>query len=110
MGPRSRHSAPWSIHTAARHFPSAARSTYNISSYLGDTLNDVLTGTNLGDFLLVQDPVGTQRICGVETILAQNSFDAMILADSYIMLGDMVIEGGNRPDLFGPMRVTIPCY
>ena len=72
---------------------------YNISSYLGDTLNDVLLGTNLGDFLLVQDPIGTQRICGVETILAQNSFDAMILADSSIILGDMVIEGGNSPDL-----------
>jgi len=66
---------------------------------LGDTLNDVLLGTNLGDFLLVQDPIGTQRICGVETILAQNSFDAMILADSSIILGDMVIEGGNSPDL-----------
>jgi cysteine-rich repeat protein len=72
---------------------------YNISSYLGDTLNDVLMGTALGDFLLVQDPVGTQRICGVETILAQNSFDVMILADSSIILGDMVIEGGNHPDL-----------
>ena len=72
---------------------------YNISSYLGVGLNDVLTGTNLGDFLLVQDPVGTQRICGVETILAQNSYDAMILADGFIILGDMVIEGGNHPDL-----------
>jgi len=80
-------------------FSVSGRFNYNISSYLGDGLNDVLMGTNLGDFLLVQDPVGTQRICGVETILAQNQFDAMILADDFVILGDMVIEGGNHPDI-----------
>ena len=53
----------------------------NISSYYGDGTNDILFGTNLGDALFVQDPVGTQRICGVETILAGNSFDLMLLAD-----------------------------
>jgi cysteine-rich repeat protein len=72
---------------------------YNISSYLGTGPADVLTGTNLGDFLLVQDPVGTQRICGVDTIFALNSFDVMFLADDFIVLGDMVIEGGNHPDI-----------
>jgi cysteine-rich repeat protein len=72
---------------------------YNVSSYLGDGLSDVLTGTNLGDFLLVQDPIGTQRICGVETILAQNQFDVMCLADDFVILGDMLIVGGNHPDL-----------
>ena len=30
---------------------------------------------------------------------AQNQFDAMILADDFVTLGDMVIEGGNHPDL-----------
>jgi cysteine-rich repeat protein len=70
----------------------------NQSSYEGLGTDDVLTGTNLGDFLLVQDPVGTQRICGVETILAQNNFDAFVLADDFIVLGDMVIEGGNASD------------
>ena len=61
--------------------------------------NDSLVGTNQGDVLLVQDPVGTQRICGVETVTPMNSFDVMFLADSYIVLQDMVIEGGNAGDL-----------
>jgi len=77
---------------------------YNISSYLGVGTpgNDTLVGTNLGDFLLVQDPIGTQRICGVETIFAQNQLDVMFLADAHIRLGDMLIVGGNHPDsIFG---------
>jgi cysteine-rich repeat protein len=71
----------------------------NISSYKGIGANDTLTGTNLGDVLLVQDPVGTQRICGVEQVLSQNSFDIMFLADSYIVLDDMLITGGNASDV-----------
>jgi cysteine-rich repeat protein len=71
----------------------------NISSYKGIGASDVLTGTNLGDLLLVQDPAGSQRICGVETIRSQNSFDAMIMADGFITLADMIIEGGNAPDV-----------
>ncbi len=71
----------------------------NISSYKGVGTADVLLGTSLGDFLLVQDPVGIQNICGVESILAQNSFDAMILADDFIVLTDMLLEGGNAPDV-----------
>jgi len=72
---------------------------YNTSSYLGDGPADILTGTTLGDFLLVQDPIGTQRICGVETIVSLNSFDAIMLADGFIVLADMVIAGGNAPDV-----------
>ena len=71
----------------------------NTSSYEGVGLNDTLFGTNNGDYLLIQDPIGTQRLCGVENVLTQNSFDAMILADAFIVLGDMVIEGGNAGDI-----------
>jgi len=71
----------------------------NSTSYEGVGLNDTLFGTNLGDFLLVQEPIGTQRICGVENVLAQNSFDAIILADEFISLDNMVIEGGNTGDI-----------
>ncbi len=71
----------------------------NISSYRGVGANDVLEGTNLGDYLLVQDPIGTQRICGVESVLSRSSFDAIILADDFITLGNMTIEGGNAPDV-----------
>jgi cysteine-rich repeat protein len=60
---------------------------------------DTLLGTNQGDVLLVQDPPGTQRICGVEEVLAQNSFDVMFLADDFIVLDDMVIVGGRADDL-----------
>jgi cysteine-rich repeat protein len=59
---------------------------------------DTLLGTPEGDVLLVQDPPGTQRICGVEEVLAQNSFDVMFLADDFIVLDDMVIVGGNADD------------
>lgn len=71
----------------------------NTSSYMGIGNNDVLTGTNQGDMLLVQDPLGTQRICGVEVVTPLNSFDVMFLADSFITLQDMTIEGGDAGDL-----------
>ena len=59
---------------------------------------DTLLGTTEGDVLLVQDPPGTQRICGVEEVLAQNSFDVMFLADDFIVLDDMMLVGGNAAD------------
>jgi len=59
---------------------------------------DTLLGTTQGDVLLVQDPPGTQRICGVEEVLAGNSFDVMFLADDFIVLDDMVIVGGRADD------------
>ncbi len=79
--------------------PVSSRFNVNTSSYEGVGLNDTLFGTNMGDFLLVQEPIGTQRLCGVENVLTQNNFDALILADEFIVLGDMVIEGGNAGDI-----------
>jgi cysteine-rich repeat protein len=74
----------------------------NESSYLGLGAVgevDTLLGTPEGDVLLVQDPPGTQRICGVEEILALNSPDVIFLPDDFIMLGDTWIVGGNGNDI-----------
>jgi cysteine-rich repeat protein len=72
---------------------------YNIHTYVGDGTS-VLFGTDQGaDFLLVQDPPGTQRICGVETIFSMNQFDVMNVADYDIVFDNMVITGGNKSDI-----------
>ncbi len=70
----------------------------NISSYKGVGSDDLLLGTNLGDALFVQDPVGTQRICGVETIESQGGFDVLFLADAFVVLQGMTIDGGTTND------------
>lgn len=74
---------------------------YNVNntSYMGDGPTSTLLGSIFSDVLLVQDPAGTQRICGVGSIVAQSGFDVLFLADDYVRLGDMVIEGGTTPDL-----------
>lgn len=71
----------------------------NTESYKGIGSSDVLIGTALGDVLLVQDPLGSQRICGVETLLAFNGFDVLQLADDFIVLDSMVLEGGSAADV-----------
>lgn len=72
----------------------------NVASYKGiGTSNDTINGTPMDDVLFLQDPIGVQRVCGVETILAQNAFDVLLLADAYISLVDMVAEGGNGNDV-----------
>ena len=75
--------------------------TYNInvSSYKGVGASDQLVGTNFADVLFVQDPVGTQRICGVEYIVAQNNLDVLFLADKFIHLESMTLSGGNADDI-----------
>jgi cysteine-rich repeat protein len=79
--------------------PVSGQFLVNNSSYEGVGSNDFLFGTSLGDFLLAQDPIGTQRICGIETVLTQSSFDAMILADEFVVLGPMTISGGTQSDV-----------
>jgi cysteine-rich repeat protein len=76
----------------------------NTSSYKGVGANDLLLGTVFGDVLKVYDLAGAppeppQRICGVEELRADNGFDAMLLADDFIVLGDMDIYGGNAGDV-----------
>lgn len=72
----------------------------NVASYKGiGTSNDAINGTQFADALFIQDPIGVQRVCGVETILAQNGFDILFLADPYIELVDMLVEGGSANDV-----------
>jgi len=71
----------------------------NASSYRGIGANDILGGTAGNDVLLVQDPVGTQRICGVEEIQTFQAFDFLFLADKYVVLGDMLLDGGSINDV-----------
>jgi cysteine-rich repeat protein len=74
----------------------------NNSTYLGIGTADVLSGNPTGgtqsEILLIQDLVHPQTVCGVETIRALNGFDVMFLADDFIVLDDMVIEGGTAMD------------
>jgi cysteine-rich repeat protein len=70
----------------------------NTSSYRGVSSDDTLFGTNQGDVLFVEDPVGSQRICGVENLRSENGFDVAILANEYIELEDMTIVGGAGAD------------
>lgn len=71
----------------------------NISSYKGVGTADVLAGTSGPDVLLVQDPIGTQRICGVETVETFGAFDILFLADPFVVMQDMVLEGGDINDV-----------
>ncbi|MGB5695436.1 MAG: hypothetical protein WBM46_07295, partial [Polyangiales bacterium] len=71
----------------------------NNASYKGIGTADVLTGVNQNEVLLIKDSVYAQTICGVETLLGQGGFDVLLLADDFITLNDMVIDGGNTNDL-----------
>ena len=71
----------------------------NTSSYEGLTAYDVIVGSNAGDLLVLQEPIGSQRVCGVEAINTLNSFDAVIMADASIVYGDLVIRGGRANDV-----------
>jgi cysteine-rich repeat protein len=77
----------------------------NNSTYLGtgttvetDVLSGITTGGPQSEILLIQDLVHPQTVCGIEMVTVLNGFDVMFLADDYIMLQDMVIEGGNDMD------------
>lgn len=72
----------------------------NQASYKGiGTSNDSIVGTQFADALFVHDPLGVQRVCGIESIFAQNGFDILLLADHYIELVDSTISGGNAADV-----------
>jgi len=71
----------------------------NSSSYLGTSLNDTLIGTAIRDLLVSQDPLGTQRVCGVDFILPFNALDLMLLADADVTHGPMSFDGGADGDV-----------
>jgi cysteine-rich repeat protein len=75
----------------------------NNSTYLGigtaDFLSGITTTGNRSEILLIQDLVHPQTVCGMETVTALNGFDVLGLADDFIVLQGMVLEGGNSGDL-----------
>lgn len=76
----------------------------NNSSYKGVGGADLFLGSVFSDVLFIYDVTGSppeprQRICGVETLRADNGFDVMLLADEYIALANMEIFGGNADDV-----------
>jgi len=90
---------PYSGQTFSFNGPIPPQLRINSASYKGVSSNDILVGSALGDALFVQDPLGTQRICGVEIIQALAGFDVLFLADTFVVLQDMLIYGGDTNDL-----------
>ena len=75
----------------------------NTSSYKGIGTSDLFLGSVFSDVLFIYDlagvpPESAQRLCGVEALRADNGFDVMLLADDFIVLGNMEIFGGNAND------------
>ncbi len=72
----------------------------NITTYKGVGVSDSILGTPAGDALFLNDPsLAPQTVCGVEQILAGNAGDIMHLADRFISLIDMTIDGGREGDI-----------
>jgi cysteine-rich repeat protein len=71
----------------------------NTSSYRGVGLADSILGTSSGDVLFVHEPLGTQTVCGVEMIQSFAGFDLLFLADEYVVLQGMALEGGITNDV-----------
>ena len=71
----------------------------NQSSYLGTSTFDTVAGSGLQDIFLGRTPSGAQSLCGVERLFSLNSFDILGLADDFVVLGDMEIQGGNANDV-----------
>jgi cysteine-rich repeat protein len=71
----------------------------NQSSFLGTSTFDTLAGSGLQDILVARLPSGDQAVCGIERVFSLNSFDILRLADEYVVLGDMEIQGGNAGDV-----------
>jgi cysteine-rich repeat protein len=74
---------------------------YNNTTYKGVGLNDTITGTPSGDYLLLNDPFRgfPQSVCGVETFLAGSGGDFAHFADLFINTIPMTFQGHNANDV-----------
>ena len=83
--------------------PVSGQFQVNDLSYKGIGTADILSGIMPGgiqsEVLLIQDLSHPQTVCGVETIESLNGIDVMFLADDFILLQNMVIEGGTANDI-----------
>jgi cysteine-rich repeat protein len=72
----------------------------NITTYKGVGLTDAILGTPVGDALFLSEPtLAPQTVCGVENAFAGNAGDIIHLADKFIRLIDMTIDGGLDGDI-----------
>jgi cysteine-rich repeat protein len=63
-------------------------------------LTDAILGTPVGDALFLSEPtLAPQTVCGVENAFAGNAGDIIHLADKFIRLIDMTIDGGLDGDI-----------
>ena len=72
---------------------------YNTGSYDGGAGNDVLFMSNLGDALFLTDSLGNQVFRDIETVIAGDGDDLIILSDRDIELGDLTIIAGRGNDI-----------
>jgi cysteine-rich repeat protein len=83
--------------------PVSGQFRVNDLSYKGTGTADILRGLMPGgvqsEVLLIQDLIHPQTVCGVETIDSLNGIDVMFLADGFIVLQNMVIDGGTAGDI-----------
>jgi cysteine-rich repeat protein len=83
--------------------PVSGQFRVNDLSYKGTGTADILSGVMPGgiqsEVLLIQDLIHPQTVCGVETINSLNGIDVMFLADGFIVLQNMVIDGGTAGDI-----------
>jgi cysteine-rich repeat protein len=81
-------------------FTVAGSVNHNITTYKGVSAADAILMTLAADMLRLSDPaLAPQTVCGVETILAGNGGDIAHLADKFIALIDMTVDGGNSDDV-----------
>ena len=82
--------------------------TYNVNTAIYDGLAgiDILLMTNVGDVLLLRDPVKNQALFNVERVHAGSGPDVIHLADATFVLGDLFVDGGPKTISSGPMPAT----
>ncbi|HEX2639344.1 MAG TPA: calcium-binding protein, partial [Pyrinomonadaceae bacterium] len=71
----------------------------NTSEYHGGGGNDTLLFTNFGDALFVLNALHAQQVSSIETFIAGDGGDVIVLADPTIILGDLTIFGGEGDDV-----------
>lgn len=71
----------------------------NTGTYDGLAGTDTLFMTNMGDVLFLVDGSGEQTIANVESILAGAGGDVINISHTTIVLGDILLSGGDSDDI-----------
>lgn len=71
----------------------------NTGAYDGLDGYDRLNFNSIGDVLFIRDETNTQVVFNIEEFIANDGGDIIILADSTIDYGDVIIRGGSGDDI-----------